>query len=98
MIKYVFFQRRRLPPHLRITLDPPGLDPSNVDHVISESEDLQYQELEFISLTLVLPFAIAQPLQTCLIMPVQARHPPLPIFTAVPKCAKPLSLNQPINS
>ena len=27
MIKYVFFQRRRLCPHLRITLDPPGLDP-----------------------------------------------------------------------
>ena len=27
MIKYVFFQRRRLHPHLRITLDPLGLDP-----------------------------------------------------------------------
>ena len=27
VIKYVFFQRRRLRPHLRITLDPPGLDP-----------------------------------------------------------------------
>ena len=30
VIKYVFFQRRRLRPHLRITLDPPGLDPGRV--------------------------------------------------------------------
>ena len=28
VIKYVFFQRRWLRLHLRITLDPPGLDPS----------------------------------------------------------------------
>ena len=27
VIKYVFFQRRQLRPHLLITLDPPGLDP-----------------------------------------------------------------------
>ena len=44
--------------------------------VVSESGDLQYWEMEFISLTLVLLFAIARPLQTCLIMPVQARHAP----------------------
>ena len=44
-------------------------------HVVSESGDLQYWELEFISLTLVLLFAITQLLQTRLIMPVQARHP-----------------------
>ena len=49
----------------------------HISHVVSESGDLQYQELEFVSLTLVLLFAIIQPLQTCLIMPVQARHPPL---------------------
>ncbi|KAB0360362.1 hypothetical protein FD754_004518 [Muntiacus muntjak] len=34
-----------------------------------ENGDLKYYDLELISLTLVLPFAIAQPLQTCLIMP-----------------------------
>ena len=34
VIKYVFFQRRRLHPHLRITLDPPGLDPGR--HASSE--------------------------------------------------------------
>ena len=28
VIKYVFFQERRRRPHLRITLDPPGLNPS----------------------------------------------------------------------
>ena len=48
----------------------------HVGHVVSESGDLKYQELEFILLTLVLLFAIAQPLETRLIMPVQARHPP----------------------
>ena len=48
----------------------------HVGHVVSESGDLEYWELEFISLTLVLLFGITQPLQTCLIMPVQARHPP----------------------
>ena len=48
----------------------------HIGHIVSESGDLQYQELEFVSLTLVLLFAIVQPLQTCLIMPVQARHPP----------------------
>ena len=45
----------------------------HVGHVGSESGDLKYQELEFISLTPVLLFAIAQPLQTCLIMPVCVR-------------------------
>ena len=50
----------------------------HVGHVVSESGDLEYQELELISLTLVLLFAIAQPLQTCLIMSVcvKVRHPP----------------------
>ena len=48
----------------------------HVGHIFSESGDLKYQELEFILLTLVLLFAIAQPLQTYLIMPVQARYPP----------------------
>ena len=48
----------------------------HISHVVSESGDLQYWELEFISLTLVLLFAITQSLQTCLIMPVHARHPP----------------------
>ena len=69
----------------------------HVGHIVSESGNLQYLELEFISLPLVLLFAITQPLQTCLIMPVQVRHP-LAIFTAVPIHMKPLSLNQPINS
>ena len=48
----------------------------HIGHVVSESGDFQYWEQEFISLTLVLFFAITQPLQTCLIMPVQIRHPP----------------------
>ena len=48
----------------------------HISHVVSESRDLQYQELEFISGTLVLFFAISQPLQTCLFMPVWVRHPP----------------------
>ena len=47
-----------------------------VGHIVSESGDLQYLELEFISLTLVLLFIIAHPLQTCLIRPVQTRHLP----------------------
>ena len=48
-----------------------------VGHVVSESGDLPSQKLELVSLTLVLLFAIAQPLQTCLIMPVhvKVRHP-----------------------
>ena len=50
----------------------------HVGHIGSESGDLQYLDLELISLTLVLLFATAQPLQTCLIMPVhvKVRHPP----------------------
>ena len=46
--------------------------------VVSESGDLQYWEMDFISLTLVLLFAIAQTLQTCLIVPIhiKTRHPP----------------------
>ena len=48
---------------------------------------------------LVLLFAIAQPLQTCLIMPVPVRSGiPLPVLTAIPTRAKPPSLNQPISS
>ena len=43
----------------------------HVGHVFSESEASQYEEPELISLTFVLLFAIAKPLQTCLIMPVQ---------------------------
>ena len=69
----------------------------HVGHVVSESGDLQYWELEFISFTLVLLFAIAQPLQTassCL----SRSDIPLPILTTVPVHMKPLSLNQPINS
>ena len=44
----------------------------HVGHVVSESG-----ELERISLALVLLFAVAQPLQTCLIRPVhvKVRHP-----------------------
>ena len=56
--------------------------------------------MELISLTLVLLFAIPQPLQTYLIMPVhvKVRYPLFPVLTAVPKCVKPLGLNQPISS
>ena len=69
----------------------------HVHHIVSESGDLQYEELKLISLTLVLLFATAQPLQTCLITPVHVKVP-LPILTAVPMCAKPQDLNQPISS
>ena len=50
----------------------------HIGHIVSESGDLQYWELELTSLSLVLLFATAQPLQTCLIMPVcvKVRHPP----------------------
>ena len=44
----------------------------HVGHVVSESGNLQYQELELISLTLDLP------LQTCLIMPVHVKVRHLP--------------------
>ena len=51
----------------------------HIGHVVSESGDLQYQKLELVSLTLVLLFAIAQPLQTSLIMPVHVKvRPSLP--------------------
>ena len=71
----------------------------HIDHVVLESGDLQYQELELISLTLVLLFATAQPLQTCLIMLSGQRSGiPLPILTAVPARVKPFSLNQSISS
>ena len=40
----------------------------HIGHVGSENGDLQYWELKLISLTLVLLFAIAQPLQICLIL------------------------------
>ena len=51
---------------------------NQVGHVVSERGDLQYQELELISLTLVLLFPTAQPLQTCLIMPVHVKIRHLP--------------------
>ena len=71
----------------------------HLGHVVSESGDLQYQELELISLTLVQIFAIAQPLKTCLIMPVcvKIRHPP-PHLDCCSRMCESLSLNQPINS
>ena len=51
----------------------------NVGHIVSESVDLQNQELELISLTLVtVTFVTAQPLQTCLIMPVHVKVRHLP--------------------
>ena len=72
----------------------------HVGHVVSESGDLKYQELELISLTFVLLFATAQPLQSCLIIPVhvKVRRPPphLDCYSCVHM--KPLSLNQPISS
>ena len=68
----------------------------HIGHVVSESGDLQYQKLELVSLTLVLLFAIAQPLQTSLIMPVhvKVRHPS-PHLDCCCAGAKPLILNQP---
>ena len=48
----------------------------HIGHIVSESGDLQYWELELTSLSLVLLFATAQPLQTCLIMSVQVRQSP----------------------
>ena len=64
----------------------------HLGHIVSESADLQYYNLELILLTLVLLFAVAQPLQTWLIMPVhvKVRHPP----PHLDHC----SLNQPISS
>ena len=50
----------------------------HVGYAVLESGGLhQYLELELISLTLVLLFAVAQPLQSYLIMPVlvKVRHP-----------------------
>ena len=69
----------------------------HIGHVVSESGDLQYWELELTSLSLVLLLATAQPLQTCLIMSVQVRHP-LPILTAVLTHGKALGVNPCISS
>ena len=77
-----------------------GCSLQSLDHIgriVSESGALQYYKLELISLTLVLLFDIAQPLQAGLIMPVcvKVMHPP-PHLDCCPHA--PLSLNQPINS
>ena len=77
---------------------------NQVGHVVSERGDLQYQELELISLTLVLLFAIARLLKTCFITPVcvKVRHPPPHLDCCsrawVHTQTKPLSLNQPMKS
>ena len=56
--------------------------------------------LELISLTFVLLFATAQPLQSCLIIPVhvKVRRPPPHLDCYSRVHMKPLSLNQPISS
>ena len=60
----------------------------HIGHIVSESGDLQYWELEFISFTLVLLFAIAQPLQTASSF-LSWSDIPLPILITVPTCETP---------